>query len=317
MNYPFEKFIFYRLLRGDTKDEINASLTRLCLPEISKEEFDIHKDKARLLGLPPGYKTVLNKRCKSAVPKGAIDFLKFHELDGLFAFEEQIADYLTDEELGAMEGAFCLHEAPFVRMAINVLLFHKQPIEEIKDLVNVGHTYTVSEASLKVYSNIFFDTRKMKQKDWLNLLNLLQFREREVMFAALTNKLEDIKYLIKVPTNVEYTGFLKRALETANYKMNHYAALNTEDGDRHARSWTSTGIAAGERYTKYSRGDAGDLMKHLQMEFEAIDSHIDSLDPAAAADILPKASELNIERGPQETIPDVAGQTIGRAPNDT
>lgn len=311
MNYPYEKFILYRILRGDTKNEINAALTRYCLPEINEEDFIHHKDKARLLGLPPAFKTAINKRCKSPVPRGAIDFLKFHEFDELFAFEEQIQDYLTDEVIGAMDGAISLHSAPFVRMAVHVLLFHKQPIEEIKDLIQAGHNFATTEEALKRYQAIFFDSRKMKQPDWYNYIQKLLFREREVIFAALTNKLEDIKYLIKVPTNVEYAAFLKRALETANYKMNYYASLNTDTGDRNARSWASTGINAGEKYTKFSRGDPGDLMKQLQMEFESIDSGIESLNPQQASEILPQASALNVEKENQHVMPGIDSASGG------
>jgi hypothetical protein len=311
MNYPYEKFVLYRILRGDTKNEINAALTRYCLPEINEEDFVKHKDKTRLLGLPPVFKTAINKRCKSPVPQGAIDFLKFHEFDELFAFEEQITDYLKDEVIGAMDGAFSLHNAPFVRMAIHVLLFHKQPLVEIKDLILAGHNFSASELTLSYYQKFFFDTKKMKQEDWYNYVQKLLFREREVVFAALTNKLEDIKYLIKVPTNVEYSSFLKRALETANYKMNYYASLNTDTGDRNARSWASTGINAGEKYTKFSRGDPGDLMKQLQMEFESIDTGIESLDPLTASSVLPQASALNIEKDAQHVMPGVDGATGG------
>jgi hypothetical protein len=311
MNYPFEKFIIYRILRGDTKNEVNASLTRLCLPEINEEDFIRHKDKVRILGCPPAFRSVLNKRCKNPVPKGAIDFLKFHELDGLFAREEQIENYLKDEVIGAMDGAFIIHDAPFTRMAIHVLLFHKQPAQEIAELVGAGHGFQTNEASIKMYQNLFFDSRKMKQDDWMNYLQKLLFREREVMFAALTNKLEDIKYLIKVPTNVEYSAFLKRALETANYKLNYYASLNTEAGDRNARSWASTGINAGEKYTKFSRGDAGDLMKTLQLEFESIDSEIEGLDPKVASEVLPQASVFNVEKGDQQHIPGIDSDAPG------
>jgi hypothetical protein len=309
MNYPYEKFILYRILRGDTKNEINAALTRYCLPEITEEDFVKHKDKTRVLGLPPGYKTAINKRCKSPVPKGAIDFLKFHEFDDLFAFEEQISGYLTDDTISALTDAFSLHNTPFVRMAVHVLLFHKQPLEEISDLCLAGHNYGISKEALSLYSRIFFDTRNMKQSDWYNYIQKLLFREREVIFAALTNKLEDIKYLIKVPTNVEYSSFLKRALETANYKMNYYASLNTDNGDRNARSWASTGINAGEKYTKFSRGDPGDLMKQLQMEFESIDTGIESLDPMMASEILPQASELTVEKDDQHVMIGIDGVT--------
>lgn len=302
MNYPFEKFIIYRILRGDTKDELNASLTKLCLPEINEDDFTLCKDRARLLGLPPVFKATLNKRNKTLPPQGAIDFLKFHGFDTLFALDTNIQGYLKDATIGHLQDAWALHDSPFVRMAMNVLLFHKQPHEEIKDLLGAGHQFKILEAGVKIYCDYFFDTRKMKQADWLNYVQKLQFREREVIFAALTNKLEDIKYLIKVPTNVEYAAFLKRALETSNYKMNYYASLNTDNGDRHARAWTVTGINAGEKYAKYSRGDAGDLMKQLQMEFSSIDDGIESLDPKVAAEVLPKATELNITKGDQQVM---------------
>jgi len=316
MNYPFEKFIIFRILRGDTKDELNASLTKLCLPEVDAESFTVCKDKTRLLGLPLVFKASLNKRNKTLPPQGAIDFLKFHGLDSLFALETGIIGYLKGDESDDLQSAWLFHEAPFVRMATNVLLFHKQPVGEIKDLLTAGHQFSISEKSIKIYQEYFFDTRKMKQEDWLQYVQKLQFREREVIFAALTNKLEDIKYLIKVPTNVEYSGFLKRALETANYKMNHYSSLNTDSGDRHARAWTLTGINAGEKYAKYSRGDAGDLMKQLHMEFASIDDGIDMLDPTIAADVLPKAAELNVQKDTQHVVPEVATPELFRDPND-
>jgi hypothetical protein len=285
MIYPYERYIIYRLLRGDTFEEVNKRLMVLCLPLVKRHHFDQAKYLVNKLHCPVGLRLVFNKDSMCPVPKAGVEFLATNNLDTIFAHEVNLKGYLTDEQRCATEGAYDIHKNPFARLAINTLLINKVSPQEISDLITRGHKETYSTAAIAEYAHYFWDCSEKSQNDWGEYIELLGYKERQVIFGALTQPLESIKFLISVPTQVEYAEFLKRSLEIASYKVNYFASINTAEADRQARCWMTAGMASGEKYTKYSRGDSGELFKALLFEIEHTASPVVDVTPEIASSL--------------------------------
>lgn len=267
-------------------DEANGHLQRMCLPLCDPANWSKINDRYKALCLPRGYSNIIKKYAKGSVPAGAMDFLRFHNFDLFFAIEENLRGYLKEEDFSATDGALSIHKQPFARLAINVLLIHQVNKQEIKDLVGMGHKIDVSVKALEIYEKFFWDTKIMTPADWAAIVPKFQYKETEILYAGLTNKLEDVKFLLKVPTKIEYSDFLKTALETANYKFNYYSNLNTEQADKNARAWGSTALAAGEKYERYKGAGGADIFQQFQMEFEFEQNQIPVADETLAKSVV-------------------------------
>lgn len=292
MARPYDLFLRFLITQGvDSLQSINERLNSHHLPSVSDAEFCQHYDD--LHQRLPG--TIWSQITKKS-PQG--DFLKWMDPLGLKPLWEGEPRFKKRD----LKLCYGILVDPKLRLTINGLLTKGVPHEDICKTVNPRFSCMLKPDDLAVYENAFWNPRRMARQDWRNLLEAVGPRERNILFSALTESLDDLKALLELPAKTNVSDALQYLLSQAYRKAKHYLNVNAPNADAEARAWIKETVNLADKYEKYRSGDIMDFGKELQMEFEYIGSDFPTPDEQVMQEVAtknkPKApkSESGLEK---------------------
>lgn len=298
MRFPYAKHLEWLLLEGTPHEEIISFYDNIQLPVPSHEHLATYEEKIASLVIPPGAKKrLLRKQYNKELDLGAWDRLGY----GPFFLQR-----CGEAPQGLSEVGKILNH-PVMRIALDCVTIARMDDEKILLLLPQGFNLALSEEALKLYRQYFGNFDDFSKKDWQAYLNLMA-EDRYAhtrFFTALTRPADEVLHLCGLPTQKQFSDFLKNVLATANYRFNHYARVGSPEADLHARKWAKVGIEAGEKFEKFGAGDANDFAKLVQTEFEYVTPDIETLDESLAQAIRPQIEEKSQVKG-SRTPPPVA-----------
>ena len=283
MNLPYGRALIWLYLEGRDDHHVKQQLDELSLPCPSSHELNSLREQAEQLPLPP----LLMKRLAKKI---------FHESD--FALLERLGygeAYL--KAVGAPQPGLLTNweetgrilRNPVLRVAIDVSVLCKVPLEEILQMLPGAMQEPLTEAGVRLYLKYFFNHQTMTKSDWKAYLSLCS----DVPYvyvryhAALTKPRKEALHAAGVPSKAAFSEFLKTVLTTAEFKFGFYARQNNPLSEMQARAWAKVGFDAGARYEKFSAGDVTDFSKTLQTSFESEDFDTPTIDPDMLREMKP------------------------------
>lgn len=182
---------------------------------------------------------------------------------------------------------------PVMRTALDACTLAGVDEEKLSLVLPTVYHLSCSEAAQRLYKRYFADFEMWGKVDWKDYLDRL--REDTYVytriFTALTRPRNEVYHLCGLPTEKQYSDFLKNVLAGAAYKFDYYARQNTAEADNEARKWAKVGFEAGEKFEKYGANDVSDFAKLVQTEFEYVTPQIPNLDAEMAAQIRPQIED--------------------------
>jgi hypothetical protein len=284
MSLPFRQHLSWLILEGQSDEDIRRFYdgVQFPLPEASYlSALRTHLDET--VRIPPSTKRNLQKSIYTEGDEALWEKLGFLEL-----YQKRLGKGSeAQKEAFAALGRLLNH--PIMRVALDCSLIARLSPAEASELLPQTFSLPLPEATIAIYQKYFLATEKMTKQDWLYFLRQLQTDSYSYTryYAALTKPQDEVLHLIGLPGKKQYIDFLRNVLATADFKFRHYARHGTPEGETEARRWAKLGIEAGEKQKKFEGRDQGDLLRHIQTEFEYVDSPIELASPDLLAQMLP------------------------------
>jgi hypothetical protein len=177
-----------------------------------------------------------------------------------------------------------------MRTSLDVCIITNIEFERVTMMLSQVYSINLTEKALELYKRYFGFFEVFERNDWKEYLQKLvedQYVYTRI-FAALTKPKDEVLHLCGLPSEQQFSVFLKNVLATASYKFGYYSRQNTMEGDANAMDWAKVGIVAGEKYEKFGAGDATDFAKLVQTEFTYVTPEIETLTPELALELRPK-----------------------------
>lgn len=296
---PYSKHLEWLLIEGQAPEQITAFYDNIQMPVPTASIIAEHKEKVDKLIIPPGIKKMLQKGVFKQEYKAVWERLGYGEIYGKrCGLEPKIW-----EELGRI----LAH--PVMRISLDALIICKLDEEKLIQILPSQYSLRISEESLKLYKKYFGNYENFLRGDWKSYLNIVKndsFIFQRV-FTALTKSSDEVLHICGLPTQKQYSDFLRNVLATADYKFKHYSRQNDPGADDAARKWAKIGVDSGEKYEKYGASDANDFAKLVQTEFEYVEQEFATIDEATMESIRPALLEggESDKKGPEKTPPPV------------
>lgn len=284
MSLPFRQHLTWMILEGLSNEEIRRFYDDIQFVQPPHDYIEaLHLRLAETFPIPPSTKRNLKKSLYSPADEALWTKLGFREL-----YLHRVGKG-TQEEKDAISCLGKLLNHPVMRVALDCSLIARLPIPEASEILPQTFSIPLSEAAIVLYKKYFLCTESMTKKDWIYFLQQLQDDSYSYTryYAALTRSQEEVMHLVGLPSRKQYIDFLRNVLATSDFKFRHYARHGTPEGEAEARKWAKLGVDAGEKQKKFESRDQGDLLRHIQTEFEYVDSPIPIASPELIAQMLP------------------------------
>lgn len=302
MSLPYTRHLEWLTLEGLDDKAIQSFYDGIQLPLPTGDDIQKAHEKTRSLIIPPAVKRNLMKRKYLASDTPVWEKLGYGELHA-----RRVRDRVSAE--WEMVGRLLNH--PVMRTALDCLLVARYPLERICVLLPQVYGLPLSEAGIGLYQKYFANFEHFQRGDWSAYLD--RVREDHYvyvrMFTALTRPVDEVLHLCSLPTEKQFTDFLRNVLAAADYKFKYYLRSNTSEADVHARRWAKVGFEAGERIEKYGASDMTDFAKLVQTEFEYISGEV----PVAGADLVSMRPDLKED---QKALPEAKSGTAATSENN-
>ena len=283
MSLPFLKHLEWLCLEGLEISDIQKFYDNIQLPIPTEKDIEYAKDRVSKLPLS----SVHRKRLERGIFKEEDTFI-FEKLGYGDLFKWRCGKENPD---WACVGKALNH--PLMRTSLDVCIITNVETEKIAMMLPQVYGIKFTEAAVELYRKYFGFFEVFGRSDWKEYLERL--REDQYVFvrifAALTKPKEEVLHMCGLPSEQQFSVFLKNVLATASYKFGYYSRQNTTEGDINAMDWAKVGIVAGEKFEKYGAGDASDFAKLVQTEFQYVTPEIDTLSPELALELRPKQGE--------------------------
>lgn len=285
MSLPFFKHLEWLCLEGTKLKDIQSFYDNIQLPIPTEDDVAKAQDRVDKLMMPPGIKKRLQKmvfKDEDTPVWGRLGFEDLHRWRCNKATKHW-----------SMVGKLLNH--PLMRVGLDICIIIKLDLEKARLMLSNTYGLELSDEAVHLYMHYFGNFDNFTKTDWQEYLERLvedQYVYTRI-FAALTKPKDEVLHLCGLPSEKQFSDFLKNVLATASYKFNHYSRQNTVEADSVAMDWAKIGIVSGEKFEKFGAGDISDFAKLVQTEFEYITSPIDTLSPEMAQNIRPDLKELD------------------------
>ena len=285
MNLPYAKGLIWLYLEGQSDLDVTKQFDEVTLPLPDTETILEYKELAAQLPLSPS----THKRLS----------LKKHDENDEKLFKKLGYEELYLKTVGKAPEAWAevyrLLRNPACRVAVDVGILCRYPIEDLAQMVPAVFQEPLTEKGLLLYQKYFFDSTQMSRADWRVYLKICaEIPYLYVRYhAALTKPKKEAMYLAGLPTKPAFTEFLKGVLATAEYKFEYYSRHNNQLSDGQARAWAKVGFDAGVRYEKFSASDVTDFSKSVQTQFEYVETDIATIDSNLLSEVKPPDIDLD------------------------
>lgn len=267
--------------------DVQSFYSNIQFPIPTDQDFMEAYDKIKELRLPPSTRRNLNRA--KFVPEDSLILDKF----GFGDIHRQRIFQATPSKSDLAKawadvGKLLSH--PVMRTALDSCMIARVEDEKLSLLLPTVYHLSLSEQAIKLYRHYFADFEMFGRNDWTDYLKRIQ-EDTYVYsryFTALTRPKSEVFHLCQLPSEKQFSDFLKNVLAGATYKFDYYSRQNTPHADAEARRWAKVGFEAGEKFEKFGSGDATDFAKLVQTEFEYVTPQIDTLDEEAARQMRPQ-----------------------------
>jgi hypothetical protein len=170
-----------------------------------------------------------------------------------------------------------------MRVALECAIIAKAPPGDLPDLMQLGFRQTFGGQAYELYKEVFFDIKGWGKEDWKKLLELVSddpFTYTRY-FAALTKPRDEVFFLLGLPTEKQYSDFLKNVLLTADHKFRYWARLN---------------------HAKHAKKDIKNFADEVQTSFEYVTDEI----PMATAEMLADARPVEDAKSKTDAVDKIA-----------
>ncbi len=288
MILPYQRHLEWLLLEGQSEEQIQKFYYNIQFPKITKASMEAAREKIQRLPLPPMIRRNLNRGVFRMEDNGIWSKLGYGEMH---------ARRCTAKPTREWENVGKLLAHPVMRLAVDCCLITKLDHEKIHQLLPQVYSLPLSVNAISLYEEIFFNCANMDRDDWVKFMDL--HREDpysyQRLYAALTKSTDEVLFLLGLPTQKQYTDFLKNVLAASHFKFQFYMRQNTPDADAEARKWAKVGFEAGEKFEKYGASDITDFAKLVQTEFEYVTPEIPTLTPELLSSVIPTTKEESKE----------------------
>jgi hypothetical protein len=297
MSLPFQKHLEWLCLEGMTRNDITRFYGNVQLPIPTDKDIETAEDSVSQLTLPPAIKRNMRRGIFKIEDSPIWDKYGFGDLHRWRCYRGTKSQ--TDvARAWEMVGKILNH--PVMRISIDACLISHMEEEKMIVLLPAQYHLPINERALDLYRRYFAAFEDFDRAAWSDYLNRIRedgFVYSRV-FAALTKPRAEVMHLCGLPTERQFSDFLKNVLATSSYKFDYYMRQNSPDGDTEARRWAKVGFEAGEKFEKYGAGDVTDFAKLVQTEFEYVDSDIKTLSPEQADQMRPAQLDGKVDGKP-------------------
>ncbi len=286
---PYRKHLEWLLIEGMDAEKIVAFYDNIQMPIPSAKDIDDAKQKVDSLLIPPGVKRALQKSIFKEEHKVVWEKLGYGEIFGKRCGLQEAAW----DEVGKILAN------PVLRICVDSLIISKLHEEKLISMIHSEFSVKLTPESLSIYKLNFANFTDFARKDWIDYLKRLeedQYAYHRV-FTALTRGTDEVLHLCGMPTQKQYSDFLRNVLATSDYKFKHYSRQNSVDADIEARKWAKVGVESGEKFEKYGASDVTDFSKMVQTEFEYVEQEFPTLGDELLTSIRPKVESENDASG--------------------
>lgn len=296
MGLPFQKHLEWLCLEELSEEAICDFYDDLQLPIPESEDIRNAQTKVEGLIIPPVVRKNIRKGIYKKEDNWAWEKLGYGDLHRWRYLQGKDDSWNT-------VGRILKH--PVMRTAIDACTIARFTEDKLITMLSQVYRISLTEDSLRLYRRYFGNFEAFTRSDWRRYLarinedNYVYSR----IFTALTRPLDEVLHLCGLPSENQFSDFLKNVLATANYKFSYYARQNSPEADTEARRWAKVGIESGEKYEKFGAGDANDFAKLVQTEFEYVTPHMETLDGALAEQIRPQIAGKKPDEKPPEVTP--------------
>lgn len=265
MRTPYDRYIRFLITRGkEDTDSVNNSLTELGLPEITRDEFDIHANIV-LDSIP----NLVRKQVENQKFEG--DFLKYMSVLDLREFWLYEKEFRS-EESRYIKLVYDIHQDPRLRIALNALLIKGMRKDDLCQTLNLKFSSMLRVEHVDAYEKYFWEVRRMTRTDWKRYIGKCRDFEKNVLFTCFSDDVETVKASLELPSKTSTSDMLQYLFSQSYQKAKHYLRFNSKEQNVEARAWIDQTLKLADRYEKHRTGDVEDFGKSLQMEFDFIDS---------------------------------------------
>lgn len=288
MILPYQRHLEWLILESQPEEQIQKFYYNIQYPKIPKKALELAAERVSKLILPPAVRRNLLRGIFRMEDNGVWDKLGYGEVHARRCVQTPSKDW---EILGKVLNH------PVMRLSLECCLIAKFDEEKIVQTFPQVYSLNLSYGALDLFKRYFCDISRMERGDWIAYLGIIKddpYTYQRV-YTALTKPLDELLFLLGLPTQKQYTDFLKNVLAASNYKFQFYARQNTPESDAEARRWAKVGFEAGEKFEKYGASDITDFAKLVQTEFEYVTPEVPTITPEMLQAVLPKVEEVSKE----------------------
>jgi hypothetical protein len=301
MRLPYRRHLLWLVALGASEEEVAAYYRNNSFPFPEELEFEkLRLDVDQSMLLPNGGRRRVERKRYAESDHELLSKMGFGEL-----YVQSIAtDRLDGDRIKAWEEIGELIANPVMRVALECAIIAKAPPGDLPDLMQLGFRQTFGGQAYELYKEVFFDIKGWGKEDWKKLLELVSddpFTYTRY-FAALTKPRDEVFFLLGLPTEKQYSDFLKNVLLTADHKFRYWARLNDAGADDEAREWARIGIEAGEKHAKHAKKDIKNFADEVQTSFEYVTDEI----PMATAEMLADARPVEDAKSKTDAVDKIA-----------
>lgn len=280
MSLPFRRHLEWLVIEGMNLQEVQKFYDNIQLPLPTEEDMELAEAEISRKMVPPGLRRKVSKKIYKAAEAPIWDKLGYGDL---FRWR---CGHASPE--WSQVGRVLNH--PLMRTSLDCCIIINMDPDKVEAILPQVFGLPISLAAQDLYKKYFGAFESFDKDSWGGYLERLvedQYVYTRV-FAALTRPKDEVLHLLGLPTEKQFSDFLKNVLATANYKFNYYSRQGTVEADVVAMDWAKVGIVSGEKYEKFGAGDATDFAKLVQTEFEFVTPAIETLSPELALSMRPK-----------------------------
>lgn len=299
MALPYDLYIRFLVTKGiDELAALNANLDDLNLHEADMADLDPALDFVEK-SLPKTVLAQIEKKSYSA------DFLPWMGKIGVRGFWELEAPFCRSQAGRAFRQLIDdIHADPVVRITINGLLIKGVAPKDIYPLLASKYSSLLKEEHVTLYSDFFFNPKRMRRRDWREYLKFCNSFEQRIYFTALTEPLDVLKTELGLPAKIAVSEMLQGLLSKSYLKARDALDTNTPEANQEARRWMDQVVKLTDKYEKYRSADREDFATSLQMEFEFTDAPFEEPD----SDVMREVAEKNrVEQEASDKTAELAG----------
>lgn len=284
MARPYDLYLRFLVTQGyDTFEKANAHLKDIGLIPITSKEFESHYELVHRYLPDRVFQQVRAQKFEG-------DFIAWMaklDLKELWLGEPSFRGKHGGQDLSLVYGIL---QDPRLRITINALLVKGVLAPDIAPVVNPKFSSMLKEEHLNIYRKFFWNPQRMARSDWRAYLAEAGNYEKNILFVALTEPLDELKSTLDLPSKTNVSDALQYLLTQSYRKAKHYLQHASESANKEARAWIGQTVKLAEKYEKYRSGDVMDFGKELQMEFDYIESDFPTPDEQLLKEVQQKGA---------------------------